>query len=142
MVAIASMLQRICFIVCNSCWCSLQGSTSNATPHDCNTTNLVVIGGSYCNLFKKWLQYVPIMQQTKFVAICVVCCCNRLCYCNHLRIVLQLVGIIAMVFLSCNSISFCCNYLLLQQYWIWLLLLVTIATVIMGCNNVPWCCNC
>ena len=51
---------------------------------------------------------------------------------------LQLVGIIAMAFLSCDSIGFHCNYLvLLQLYWIWLLLLVTIATVIMGYNNVP-----
>ena len=56
----------------------LKGSTSNATPYDSNTTNLVAIGGSYCNLFKKWLQYVPIMQRTKFVAICVVCSCNKL----------------------------------------------------------------
>ena len=47
---------------------------------------------------------------------------------------LQLVGIIAMAFLSSNSIGFRCNYLvLLQLYWIWLLLLVTIATIIMGC---------
>ena len=55
----------------------LKGSTSNTTPYDCNTTNLVAIGGSYCNLFKKWLQYVPIMQRIKFVTICVVCRCNR-----------------------------------------------------------------
>ena len=54
------------------------------------------------------------------------------CYCNHLRIVLQLVGIIAMAFLSCNSIGFCCNYLvLLQLHWIWLLLFVTIAMVVL-----------
>ena len=59
-----------------------------------------------------------------------------MCYCNHFRIVLQLFGIIAMVHLSCISIDFRCNYLvLLQQYWIWLLLLVTIAMVIVGCNN-------
>jgi hypothetical protein len=56
---------------------SLQGFTSNATPHDCNTTNLVAIVGSYCNLSVKWLQYVPTMQRTKCVAICVVCRCNR-----------------------------------------------------------------
>jgi hypothetical protein len=56
----------------------LQGFTSNATPHNCNTTNLVAIGGSYCNLSIKWLQYVPIMQRTKCVTICVVCRCNRL----------------------------------------------------------------
>ena len=50
---------------------------------------------------------------------------------------LQLVGIIAMALLSCNSIGFRCNYLvLLQLYWIWLLLLVTIASVIMGCHGV------
>ena len=59
-----------------------------------------------------------------------------MCYCNHLRIVLQLVGIIAMAFLSCDSIGFHCNYLvLLQLYWIWLLLLVTIAMGVLGCNN-------
>ena len=56
---------------------SLQGFTSNATPHDCNTTNLVAIGGLYYNLCVKWLQSVPVMQWTKCVAICVVCHCNR-----------------------------------------------------------------
>jgi len=30
----------------------------------------------------------------------------------------------------------------LQQYWIWLHLLVAIAKVILGCNNLQWCCNC
>jgi len=55
---------------------------------------------------------------------------------NHFRIVLQLVGIIAMALWSCISIEFRCNYLvLLQLYWIWLRLLVTIAMVIVGCNN-------
>ena len=59
-----------------------------------------------------------------------------MCYCNHFRIVLQLVGIIAMTLWSCISIEFRCNYLvLLQLYWIWLRLLVTIAMVIVGCNN-------
>ena len=58
------------------------------------------------------------------------------CYYNHFRIVLQLVGIIAMALWSCISIEFRCNYLvLLQLYWIWLRLLVTIAMVIVGCNN-------
>ena len=65
------------------------------------------------------------------------------CYCNHFRIVLQLVGVIAMTLYSCISIDFRCNYLvLLQQYWIWLHLLVAIAKVILGCNNLQWCCNC
>jgi hypothetical protein len=64
------------------------------------------------------------------------------CYCNHLRIVLRLVGVIAMALWSCISIDFRCNYLLLLQlYWIWLLLLLTIAIVILGCNNLRWCCN-
>jgi len=37
---------------------------------------------------------------------------------------------------SCINIDFRCNYLvLLQQYWIWLHLLVAIAKVILGCNN-------
>jgi len=58
------------------------------------------------------------------------------CNCNHLTIVLQLVGVIAMALWSCINIDFRCNYLvLLQQYWIWLILLVTIAMVIVGCNN-------
>ena len=49
-------------------------------------------------------------------------------YCNHFRIVLQLVGVIAMALWSCINIDFRCNYLvLLQQYWIWLHLLVTIS---------------
>jgi hypothetical protein len=56
---------------------ALQGFTSNATTHDCNTTDLVAIGGAYCNLSVKWLQYVPIMQRTKCVAICVISHCNR-----------------------------------------------------------------
>jgi hypothetical protein len=56
---------------------TLQGSSANATPHDCNTTNLVAIRGSYCNLSVKWLQYRPIMQRTKCVAICMVSRCNR-----------------------------------------------------------------
>jgi hypothetical protein len=58
------------------------------------------------------------------------------CYCNHFRIVLQLVGVIAMALWSCISIDVRCNYLVeLQLYWIWLLLLLTIAMVILGCNN-------
>jgi hypothetical protein len=55
----------------------LQEFPSNATPHDCNTSNLVAIRGSHCNLSVKWLQYVSIMQRIKCVAICVVCRCNR-----------------------------------------------------------------
>ena len=81
----------------------------------------------------------------KMVAICVVCHCiaTGVCYCNHLKIVLQLVGIIAMALQSCISIDFRCNYLvLLQLYWIWLLLLVTIAMVVLRCNNLLQCCNC
>jgi len=66
-----------------------------------------------------------------------------ICYCNHFRIVLQLVGIIAMALLSCISIDFRFNYLvLLQLYWIWLLLLVTIAMLVLGWNNLQGCCNC
>jgi len=58
------------------------------------------------------------------------------CYCNHLRIVLQLVGIIAMALWSCINLDFRCNHLvLLQLYWIWLLLLVTIAMIVLSCNN-------
>ena len=65
------------------------------------------------------------------------------CYCNHFRFALQLVGIIAMALWSCISIVFRCNYLvLLHLYLIWLLLLVTIAMVILGCNSLQWCCNC
>jgi hypothetical protein len=57
-------------------------------------------------------------------------------YCNHFRILLQLVGAIAMALWSCISINFHCNYLvLLQLYWIWLVLLLTIVMVILGCNN-------
>jgi hypothetical protein len=53
---------------------TLQGCSPNATPHNCNTTDLVAIREPYCNLSIKWLQYGPIMQWTKCVAICR---CNR-----------------------------------------------------------------
>jgi hypothetical protein len=86
---------------------------------------------------------MPIMQWTKCVAICVVCRSNRSMLLHHFRIMLQLVGVIAMALGSCISIDFRCNYLvLLQLYWIWLRLLVTIAMVILGCKNLWWCCNC
>jgi hypothetical protein len=39
------------------------------------------------------------------------------CYYNHLRIVLQLVGIIAMELSSCIRIDFRCNYLVLLQLY-------------------------
>ena len=88
--------------------------------------------GSYGNLFVKWLQYICLycnglnMLQYVWFVIAI----------NHFRIVLQLVGIIAMALWSCISIDFHCNYfVLLKLYSIWLCLLVTIAVVILGCNN-------
>ena len=60
-----------------------------------------------------------------------------------LEFVLRFAGAIAMALWSCISIDFRCNYMvLLQLYFIWLLLLVTIAMVILGCNSLQWCCNC
>jgi hypothetical protein len=100
---------------------ALEGFHPNATPHDCNTIDLVAIRGSYCNIFIKWLQYVPIMQQTKCVAIWLqyvqLVVAIDVCYCNHLRIMLQLVGIIAMALGSYISIDFRCNYLVLLQLY-------------------------
>ena len=64
--------------MCKDYYYIVQGfPPNNATPHNCHATNLVAIGGSYCNLAVKWLQYVPIMQRTKYIAICVDCRCNR-----------------------------------------------------------------
>ena len=65
------------------------------------------------------------------------------CATDHFRILLQLVGIIAMALWSCISIDFRCNYLVqLQLYWIGLLLILTVSMVILGSNNLKQCCNC
>ena len=64
------------------------------------------------------------------------------CATDHFRILLQLVGIIAMALWSCISIDFRCNYLVqLQLYWIGLLLILTVSMVILGSNNLKQCCN-
>jgi hypothetical protein len=85
---------------------------------------------------------VTTLLRINCVAICVSFIAIRRCHRNHFRIVLQLVGSNAVALCSCISIDFRCNYLvLLQPYWIWLLLLGTIATVVLFCNNIQWRCN-